>query len=93
MLSHTLSGLPSQLHLHNWPITSSTCESNKKLYIFCQSRYRLASGDVFGDKQLSLCLLDTPTHSNELSGVAMEIIDMASPVIESVHYTSSAKVS
>ncbi|CAI8057484.1 Putative malate dehydrogenase 1B, partial [Geodia barretti] len=52
---------------------------------------RLALGDVFGDKLISLRLLDTPTHSDEVSGVAMEITDMASPSVESVHCTSSVK--
>ena len=49
-------------------------------------------GDVIKDQPISLRLLDTHTHSDELSGVAMEITDMASPTVESVHYTSSVKV-
>ena len=60
----------------------------RKSFIFS---YSLAVGDVFGSQLISLCLLDTPTNLDELSGVAMEITDMASPTVESVRCTSSVQ--
>ena len=56
------------------------------------SLLRLAEGAAFGDQLISLSLLDTPTHANELLGVAMDIVDMASPTVYIVQCTSSLQV-
>lgn len=49
-------------------------------------------GDVFGDQLITLRLLDTNVHSDELSSIAMEITDMASPMMDTVLCTSSVQV-
>ena len=49
-------------------------------------------GRVFGEQLIALHLLDTPTHADELSGIAMEITDLASPSVASVHCTTSIQV-
>ena len=52
----------------------------------------LAKGDVFGHEQLlTLHLLDIEQSREAMEGVAMEIEDMASHVVDKCHVTTSMK--
>ncbi len=46
--------------------------------------YRIAAGDVFGDRPVELRLLDLPQAVPALAGVAMELEDCASPVLAGI---------
>lgn len=46
--------------------------------------YRLAAGDAFGDRPVELRLLDLPQALPGLHGVAMELVDCASPLLAGV---------
>lgn len=46
--------------------------------------YRIAAGDVFGNRKVELRLLDLPAAMPALAGVAMELDDCASPVLAGV---------
>ena len=46
--------------------------------------YRIAAGDVFGERPVELRLLDLPGSMPALTGVAMELQDCASPVLTGV---------
>lgn len=46
--------------------------------------YRLAAGDAFGDRPVELRLLDLPQALPALDGVAMELVDCASPLLAGV---------
>ena len=61
----------------------------------CTTAYQLipllGRGEVFRRKSLSLWLLDSPEHTSELEGLAMEIADLACPYLSEVHCTSCVK--
>ena len=46
--------------------------------------YRIAAGDVFGNRPVELRLLDLPQAVPALAGVAMELEDCASPVLAGI---------
>ena len=52
--------------------------------------YRIANGDVFGDSDIRLCLLDSRDKVGELEGIAMETVDCACALIKDIQVFSSS---
>ena len=54
--------------------------------------YRLASGDLLGDEPVELRLLEVPAAVKALDGVAMELLDCASPQLKGIEVTDDPAV-
>jgi malate dehydrogenase len=50
--------------------------------------FRLISGDLLGDQAITLSLLEVPQSMEALEGVAMELADCASPLLQDVAFHS-----